>query len=511
MRRLLLIIPLLAVVGLAPALARLTDDELVPARAVTPVAAPVTAPAANDAAPVEAPTVARVSRDDVAQRETGAAWNDAQQSVDSTRRTAIVRAAERVAPAVVSVNVVRREAYQPRTLWESFFMPPGTARDVPGLGSGFVIDAQGRVLTNEHVVRGATEIVVTLRNGRDFAATLVGADEVTDLALLQLRDVSGSLPIAPLGSSANLIIGEWVVAIGNPFGFMLANAEATVTAGVVSGVGRNIIPEGNTSERGWYLDMIQTDASINPGNSGGPLVNALGEVIGVNSSIISGSGGSVGLGFAIPIDRARRVVRDLVQSGAIRRAWVGLEVVQHEPNRWGRSRQVRVQRVAPGSPAAAAGMQPGMVIISANGRPVAGPLDWEARLLDMRVGAELDVVVRQSDGRQRTVRVGTRDLPSLSAERVRAMDELELVTLTAAIRSERRLVNEQGALIVRSSDAAQQVGLREGDLIVQINRTPVRSAADAASLLRRLGGTRTSVRVILERQGQLLSTSFYIP
>jgi serine protease Do len=513
MRRLLLIIPLVAIVGLAPALGRLSDAELapLPAKAADPAPGPRAAAAVPVAALASSAPVARVSDNRAGPALEAAAWHDAQQSADTTRRTAIVRAAERVAPAVVSVNVVRREAYQPRTLWESFFMPPGTARDVPGLGSGFIIDAQGRVLTNEHVVRGATEIVVTLRDGRDFAATLVGADEVTDLALLQLRNISGALPVAPLGNSANLIIGEWVIAIGNPFGFMLANAEATVTAGVVSGVGRNIIPEGNTSEGGWYLDMIQTDASINPGNSGGPLVNALGEVIGVNSSIISGSGGSVGLGFAIPIDRARRVVRDLLQTGSIRRVWVGLEVAQHEPNRWGRSRRVRVQRVAPGSPAAAAGVQPGMVIVSANGRAIASPLDWEARLLDMRVGEGVDIVVQQEGGRERTIRIGTRDLPSLSAERVRAMDELELVTLTAAIRSERRLANEQGALIVRSSDAAQQVGLREGDLIVQINRTPVRSAADAASLLRRLGGTRTPVRVILERQGQLLSTSFYIP
>jgi serine protease Do len=236
-----------------------------------------------------------------------------------------VRAAERVAPAVVSVNVIRREAMQARGLWESFFMPPGVSRDVPGLGSGFIIDRQGLVLTNEHVVRGATELVVTLRDGRDFEADLIGSDEVTDPALLRLRGVTSPLPVAPLGSSAHLIIGEWVVAIGNPFGFMLANAEPTVTAGVVSGVGRNIIPEGRGESGGWYLDMIQTDASINPGNSGGPLVNALGEVIGVNSSIISGSGGSVGLGFAIPMDRARRVAGDLQRNGSVRRygwAWM---------------------------------------------------------------------------------------------------------------------------------------------------------------------------------------------
>jgi serine protease Do len=168
-----------------------------------------------------------------------------------------------------------------------------------------------------------------------------------------------------------------------------------------------------------------------------------------------------------------------------------------------------VQRVAPGSPAAAAGIQPGMLIGSAGGRAVGSPLDWEARLLDVRLGETLEVVVVQ-DGRRRTVRIGTADLPSLAAERVRAFDELELVTLTPAIRSERRLANEQGALIVKAGDAAQQVGLREGDLILQVNRSAVRTAAEAAALLRRLEGTRTTVRAVVERQGQLLSLSFYI-
>jgi serine protease Do len=493
MRRWLPVAALLGVLGLAPALALLNDGhELAPQAAAPEAAAPeaaVTAP--EPAAPAAETVQAQVT------------------AVDESRRTAIVRASQRVAPTVVSVNVIRRETFQPRSLWESFFMPPGVSREVPGLGSGFVIDAQGHVLTNEHVVRGATELVVTLSDGRDFAADLVGADDVNDLALLRLRGVTGPLPVAPLGSSANLIIGEWVVAIGNPFGFMLANAEATVTAGVISGVGRNIIMEGGGDRGGWYLDMIQTDASINPGNSGGPLVNALGEVIGVNSSIISGGGGSVGLGFAIPIDRARRVAAELQRNGSVRRVWVGLEVVAHEPNRWGRSRQVRVHRVAPGSPAAAAGIQPGMIVVSAGGRAIGSPLDWEARLLDARLGESIELTVLE-DGRRRTVRVGTTDLPSLAAERVRALDELELVTLTAAIRSERRLANEQGALIVRSGEAAQQVGLREGDLIVQINRTPIRTAAEAASLLRRLEGTRTAVRAVVERQAQLLTLSFYV-
>jgi serine protease Do len=432
----------------------------------------------------------------------------AQDATTESRRTAIVRASERVAPAVVSVNVLRRESVQPRSLWESFFLSPGT-REVQGLGSGFIIERGGTVLTNEHVVRGATEVVVTLSDGRDFPADVVGTDEVTDLAVLRLRNPPANLPTAPLGTSSNLIIGEWVIAIGNPFGFLLSNAEPTVTAGVVSGVGRNIVPGGTDEGRGYYLDMIQTDASINPGNSGGPLINALGQVIGVNSSIISQSGGSVGLGFAIPIDRARRIADDLVRAGRVQRAWLGATVEPADPNAFGRSNEVRVAQVAPGSPAAQAGLRVGMTIVSFNGRRVANPLDWEARMLDMRVGESAELAVREH-GRARTLRVVAGGLPSLAAERIRVLAQFELVTLTPAIRAERRLRSQQGALIVSLPAEAQRIGLQEGDLIVGINRVPIRSAEEVGDLLRRASG-RTALRITFERQGQLGSTPpFYI-
>jgi serine protease Do len=432
----------------------------------------------------------------------------AQDATSESRRTAIVRASERVAPAVVSVNVLRRETVQPRSLFESFFVQPGT-REVQGLGSGFVIGADGTVLTNEHVVRGATEVVVTLSDGRDFHADIVGTDEVTDLAVVKLRNAPAQLPVAPLGTSSNLIIGEWVIAIGNPFGFLLSNPEPTVTAGVVSGVARNIVPGGSDGGRGYYLDMIQTDASINPGNSGGPLINALGQVIGVNSSIISQSGGSVGLGFAIPIDRARRIADDLLRSGRVRRAWLGATVEPSEPNAFGRSNQVRVAQVANGSPAAAAGLRAGMIIVAVGGRRVTNPLDWEARMLDMHVGESTEISVREN-GRERTLRVTPGDLPSLSAERVRALREFELITLTPAIQAERRLRSTQGALIAAMPDDAQRLGLRVGDLIVEINRVPVRSAEEVAELVQRATG-RTAIRITYEREGRIgVTPPFYI-
>lgn len=434
-----------------------------------------------------------------------------QDGIGASRRTAIVRAAETVAPAVVSVNVIRRQEVRPRNWYEQFFLPPGSERRVAGLGSGFIIHQDGLVLTNEHVVHGATEIVVTLADGRDFAADLVGTDEVNDLALIRLQTDGRELPVAPLGTSDDLMIGEWVVAIGNPFGYLLSNPEPTVTAGVVSGINRNIIPTDNAETSGYYLGMIQTDASINPGNSGGPLVNAQGEVVGVNSSIFTRSGGSEGLGFAIPIDRARNVVLDLIDDGEVRRPWTGLELEPADPNPFGRSREVRIAGVAPGSPADSAGLEPGMLLRSANGRPIRTPLDWEAAMLEIRVGHT--VSLRVGENGERTVLLQPRDLPSLSAERVSALDEFELITLTPAIRSERGLSNEHGALIVGLSDQVRRtLRLQEGDLIVGINREPIDSAEAAAELLRRLQEAqgRVAVRIFVERGGREFYTSFYL-
>jgi serine protease Do len=427
--------------------------------------------------------------------------------LDSSRRTAIVAAAERAAPAVVSVNVVKTERVEPRTWYEQMVVPPGASRQVAGLGSGFVIRADGLVLTNEHVVRDATGVVVTLADGREFDATVAGTDEVNDLAVLRLRLPRGAqVPVAPLGDSDGLLIGEWAVAIGNPFGFVLSNSEPSVTAGVISAVGRNIIPQ-NDDPRGYYLDMIQTDASINPGNSGGPLVNALGEVVGVNSSILSSTGGSEGLGFAIPINRARRIALELAASGRIRRAWVGVEVEAVPGDGTRPPHDVRISRVVPGSPAERAGLRAGMVVRAVGARRVRTPLDWDAALLNAAHGQPLQVRV-DGDGAERTVQVVPGDIPSLSAARTQALRDFQLVTLTPAIRAERGLANDRGALIVGLSDAARNLGLREGDLILQINRLRVSSAEEAAALLQRASGGW--VVMYVERQGRVGAVQFSV-
>ena len=206
------------------------------------------------------------------------------------------------------------------------------------------------------MVANAERVVVTLPDGTDLPAKVLGEDPLTDIAVLKV-DRQG-LPTVRTGRSTDLMIGEWVVALGNPYAYLLGNAEPTVTVGVVSATNRNILPSGD--QTGLYFDMIQTDAAINPGNSGGPLANALGEVIGVNSSIFSSSGGSVGLGFAIPIERALRVTDEIIKNGSVRRAWVGLEVEGASAMRdWKAAGGVTVTSVAPDGPAAKAGLRRG--------------------------------------------------------------------------------------------------------------------------------------------------------
>jgi len=242
--------------------------------------------------------------------------------LNTSRRTAIVDAVTRVGPSVVSISVSSRRRVSSRSLFDNWFLPRRSERLVQGYGTGFIIRADGLIITNHHVIEDAEEIVVTLTHGNEFPAELIGEDPVSDIALLRIEGTD--LPVSHIGRSTDLLIGEWVVALGNPYGYMLGDAEPTVTAGVVSATRRNILPTSNRP--GLYLDMIQTDAAINPGNSGGPLVNALGEVVGVNSSIFTSSGGSIGLGFAIPIERAMRVADELLQ-----RCHARLETARRRP------------------------------------------------------------------------------------------------------------------------------------------------------------------------------------
>ena len=431
-------------------------------------------------------------------------------AISGQRRTAITDAAQKVAPSVVTVQT---EAVQhvAASAADFFFGTQSGQELQAGIGSGVIIREDGVIVTNAHVVSGASKISVALRDGTSYPARLLGMDEQNDLAVLKID--AKKLPVATLGTSRDLLIGEWAIAIGNPFGFILGNTEPSVTAGVISATGRNLTARGGGP--GVYVDMIQTDAAINPGNSGGPLVNALGQVIGINSSIYSPSGengGSVGLGFAIPIDRVKRVADDLLAHGKVRKPWIGVKMEYPEPTSLSRTALnagAPIHQVVPGSPAAAAGLKVGDVLLRASDRVLHNAYDWDAELLEAHVDDVIPLLVRR-DGKELRMQVKVADFPEVTAQRVSVLRDLELISLTPAIRAERNIKNNHGALIATvSSPVSNNLGIQAGDVIVQINNTPVTDAQQAKRVLESLAGSG-AVRMWVERSGTILYTDFSI-
>jgi len=428
-------------------------------------------------------------------------------SIDPRRRTLLTDAVAKVSPAVVTVQteVVQNAPVDP---FDAFFGGGGGGQRVlQGLGTGFIVRSDGVIVTNAHVVNDAKTISVALRDGTPYRARLVGKDETNDIAVLKID--AKDLPVAQLGNSDSLLIGEWAIAIGNPYGFYLGNSEPSVTTGVISGTGRNLASPNEGSAT--YVDMIQTDAAINHGNSGGPLVDAVGEVIGMNSSIFSPSGGSVGLGFAIPINRVKRVMEDLLLHGVVRQPWLGIRLVLPETSsplgalRFG----VNVRAVVPGSPAAAAGIKAGDTIVRAGSRVLHNPFDWEAEKLDLRVGERVQLTVKRGE-REFPVTVTVASLPDESAPKVQVLKELELVTVTPAIRAERGIRSSHGALIYQVSPrVSDDLGIAKGDVIVQINQLPIENAQDVQKALNALAG-RSVIHMYFERGGQIYTTDFMV-
>ncbi len=319
------------------------------------------------------------------------------------RHTALVRAVERVSPTVVSVNALERRVVSgvdPRTqeFFRRFFPDFPTFQDqyIPRMGSGIVLDSKGFFLTNDHLVGRAENIWVTLPDRRVFECEVVGTDPNYDLAVIRVKEQGTEVfQTAPLGDSDQLMVGEWALALGNPFGNFVGDPRPSVSVGVVSAVHRDVkITEGQAI----YKDMIQTDASINPGNSGGPLVNADGEVVGINTFIFSQGGGSLGIGFAIPINTAMSVAEELILYGHVRGVWIGLAVQQISPvlaNQLGiADRQgLVVWSLEAGSPAARAGIQLGDVIRAVNGTPVRDSNEARRTIFGARVGDTITFTV----------------------------------------------------------------------------------------------------------------------
>ncbi|EQM79258.1 DegQ family serine endoprotease [Stutzerimonas stutzeri] len=388
----------------------------------------------------------------------------------------------------------------------SFPAPPeGQQPDAQSLGSGFIIAADGYVLTNNHVVADADEIIVRLPDRSELEATLVGADPRTDVALLKIE--ATSLPTVRLGDSSALKVGEWVLAIGSPFGF-----DHTVTAGIVSATGRNLPSES-------YVPFIQTDVAINPGNSGGPLFNLQGEVIGINSQIFTRSGGFMGLSFAIPIDVAMDVANQLRTEGKVSRGWLGVAI--QEVNRdlaesFGLERPAGalVAQVMDGGPAAKGGLRVGDVILSVDGHAIDMSADLPHLIgaIKPNTKAKLEIV---RDGERETLTVQIGALPDEGEEAATAERNAEKssnrlgVKVSELTAEQKRSLDLPGGVVITevSSGPAAMIGLRPGDVITHLNNQAIDSVSTFARVAEQLPKNRSvSMRVL--RQGRASFITF---
>ncbi|MFM7057415.1 MAG: Do family serine endopeptidase [Planctomycetota bacterium] len=347
-------------------------------------------------------------------------------------------------------------------------------RIATGEGSGFIIDADGVVMTNAHVVRDADEVIVILQDGTEHTAKDVRADEFADVAVLKI-DVGHKLPVLPLGDDANVEIGDWVLAIGSPFGL-----ESTVTQGIISAKSRGL---RNLPAR---QEFLQTDAAINPGNSGGPLVNLKGEVIGINTAIETRSGGYDGVGFAVPVSLARWVSDQLLKDGKVRRAYVGvtpqdLTAELAEALELPTRRGVVVAEVRKGSPADKAGVQVEDVIVKLNGRDVASRQQLISIAERLRIGQAVPLVVIR-DGKEMQLEVTAAEFPAEVAQNDTAIEEfgVEVKVLTPELARELEVDVDSGVVItgVARDSIAASIGLRPGMVLLRIGRTEIRSAED---------------------------------
>ena len=373
-----------------------------------------------------------------------------------------------------------------RRFGPQFQVPPGE-QTKRGQGSGFIVSAEGIILTNAHVVEGADQVSVKLTDKREFKATVLGVDKPTDIAVLKIE--ATNLPIVPLGDPAQTEVGDWVLAIGSPFGF-----ENSVTAGIVSAKSRSLPDEG-------YVPFLQTDVAINPGNSGGPLLNMKGEVIGINSQIFSRSGGYQGLSFAIPINVAAQVKDQLLAHGKVTRGRLGVviqEVNQALAESFGldRAQGALVSRVEDASPAAAAGLEVGDVILKFNGQPVSASAELPAKVAAIAPGTKARLEVWHK-GEVRTLDVIVGELPQAqpAGDNKLAADKGRLgVAVRALDPREEQEAETKGLLVLESSGPAAHAGIRAGDVILSVNGKPVQSV-DALHKLIDAAGKRVALLI----------------
>nr|WP_231715807.1 Do family serine endopeptidase [Desulfosarcina widdelii] len=427
----------------------------------------------------------------------------------SSRENNVVKAVRQNQPAVVNISSeyeIRKNSnpfsgYRMDPMLEKFFRdffsPEFERREKrTSLGSGVIIDGElGFVLTNNHVIEKATSISVTLNDKREFEAAIVGMDPDSDLAVLKIKS-DGTLPSIQMGNSDDIMIGESVIAIGNPFGF-----SHTVTTGVISAVNRSL----KSADR-IYHEFIQTDASINPGNSGGPLLNIDGELIGINTAIYAEA---QGIGFAIPINRAKRIVSDLIHYGSVVQAWIGLTVQPIDASlsaylNLENNQAVIVSRVTPGSPAEEAGLKESDVIHSIDDTTISNISDYRLKL--KRISSKQTISVGLTrQGKKMNVRVNARPFPIKLAPEL-TMDQLGIAVadLDTTTRSKYHIAEKKGVLIVKMQRGSylDRIGVQPGDIIRRIDEESVDNLSDFNAAIVKYR-SKYSIVLLIQREGQL--------
>ena len=412
-----------------------------------------------------------------------------------------------IQPSVVSIRSARRVRANQRgdlpdlggEFFERFFGPGGGGRDYEarGLGSGVIVAADGTILTNNHVVDQADEVTVIMSDDTEYTAKVVGTDPKTDLAVLRID--AKNLKPAKLGDSDALRVGEWVVAVGNPFGL-----SSSISAGIVSAKGRNDVRIAE------YEDFIQTDAAINPGNSGGPLVNLRGEVVGINTAIMSRTGGGMGIGFAIPANMAQSIMTSLIKEGRVVRGWLGVEIqdvnadLASSLDYTGKT-GVLVNNVVSGSPAARAGMRADDIIVSFDGKKVANVTELRSLVAATRPGTKTDVEVWR-DRASKALRIEVDEAETASNEHPAAEPEVSdlgvgVRTLTPELARRAGLDEEVAGVMVTEVEplsTASRAGLARGDIILSVQGQPVSSAREFESAVDK-GDLEQGVRLQIRR------------
>ena len=427
---------------------------------------------------------------------------------------AFVKVSKDAGQAVVSISTEHVERYQTRyypfaQLEDQFFndlFVEGPQREFKrkGLGSGFIINKEGYIITNEHVIQGADKISVTLPDGREFEARLTGSDVYSDLAVIKIEP-KGDLPFVKFGNSDNVQIGHWAIAIGNPFAFAVKNPEPTVTIGVISALHRSLPMTDKRARE--YSDLIQTDAAINPGNSGGPLVNIYGEVIGINVAIFTMSGGSEGIGFAIPINAAKKIINDLMQGKRVLYGWLGVIIQDMDVGLasyfgLGDRNGVLISRIVATSPAEKAGLKPGDVIISIDGEKIKNTEDLIRTVLKKNIGEQVVLglirgakfysvnVEIEEQPEDRASVAQKKAEPPVSQKVIKSWRGLDISDITLEIAQRFKLNTENGVIVVnvQPGSPAENSGIRQGDVIYEINRMPVKSMIDYLTVVSKVSG-----------------------